>query len=154
MIRKIAVLATLLIALQSPLGWGQDIAALLQQMKFTSMELLIYTDQLQRFEKTACSSSVVSNYTVASAQQQLLAQLRPEHRPEFQQWFESEQLIRLLHENQAGVEALLGPQRLLGGDRNLDPQQRAACHELGAVFQNNYLQTQQDMQLLLERYLQ
>tara|TARA_R110002167_G_scaffold52042_6_gene150574 strand:- start:3194 stop:3655 length:462 start_codon:yes stop_codon:yes gene_type:complete len=140
--------------LASSLSWGQASTGLLEQLKFAAVELLIYTDQLQRFERTACNSSVVSNYASEVARQQLLRQLRSEHRAEFQQLFESAQVAQLLQENKAGIEALLGPQRLLGGDRNLDPKQRAACQELGEVFQDNYLQTQQDLQLLFDQYSQ
>ncbi|MEH6824664.1 MAG: hypothetical protein V7629_12215 [Motiliproteus sp.] len=149
---SLARLSLLSVLLLPQLSWGQASAALLERLKFTSVELLIYTDQLQRFERTACSDTVVSNYTLGSAKQKLLSQLNPEHRAEFEQLFGSEQIAQLLRENKAGVESMLGPQRLLGGDKNLDEQQRAACRELGEVFQNNYLQTRQDLQQLFDQY--
>lgn len=150
--RLIYGLSALSVLLLSQLSWGQASAALIERLKFTSVELLIYTDQLQRFERTACSANVVSNYAQDSARQQLLSQLNPEHRAEFEQLFGSQQIALLLRENKAGVETMLGPQRLLGGDKNLNEQQRTACRELGAVFQDNYLQTQQDLQLLFDQY--
>lgn len=147
-----AQLLLLLLALgPSQPSWALS-APLLEQLKLTAVELLIYTDQLQRFERTACSASVVSNYGVAEAQQQLLSQLKPEHRAEFEQLFGSEQLALLLQENKVGVDALLGPERLLGGGNNHNPQQDATCRELGERFQENYLQTRQELQQLLDQY--
>ncbi|MEH6472615.1 MAG: hypothetical protein V7752_15330 [Halopseudomonas sp.] len=155
MMRRGLLLLSLSSCLLSSLSWGgQGADSLLERLKFTSVELLIYTDQLQLFEGTRCTANVVSHYDVGATRQQLLARLDVNHRAEFEQLLESEQVSLLLSENKSGVEAMLGPQQLLGGDGQLDQQQRAACLELGGVFQANYLQTQQDLEMLFKQYLQ
>jgi hypothetical protein len=152
------LLCGLLTLLNGGYSWGQiteqRTSPLLEQLKFTAVELLIYTDQLQRFEGTHCRVSVSSNYNLTIARRQLLAQLKSEHRTEFEQLFNSAQVARLLTENRVGIEATLGPKRPMAGPSSLNPQQRAACQELAAVFQNNYLQTRADLQQLLDRYQQ
>lgn len=125
--------------------------ALLEQLKFTAVELLIYTDQLSKFDGTRCSKQAVSSYSLVATQQRLLSEIDETDRPTFQALFDSAQVSQLLAENSAGIEAMLGPQQLLSSG-SMTEQQQQACRELAAVFQDNYLQTEQDWRRLLKRY--
>lgn len=133
-------------------SWAQSPSPLIEQLKFTAVELLIYTDQLQRFEGTRCRTGVISHYNRVATQEQLLEQLKPEHREPFKQLFSSALINQLLVENGRGIEAMLGPQQVLTGPASLNPKQRAECRQMAAVFQDNYLQTEADLQQLFERY--
>ncbi len=158
--RWLMLISGLLALLSGAYSWGQNTeqsasqssVPLIEQLKFAAVEVLVYTDQLRRFEGTRCRTSVLSNYDIVAAQQRLLAQLNPLHRQQFEQLFSSAQIKRLLTENGSGIEAMLGPQQLLGGGEALNAEQQAACRELGSVFQDNYLQSQADLQQLLSRY--
>jgi hypothetical protein len=130
---------------------AQDNPMLLEQLKFTAVELLIYTDQLRKFDGTRCSNQAVSSYSLAETQQRLLQRLKPADRSAFSELFESDKVSSLLAENSAGIEAMLGPQLLLKGDA-LSAEQLRSCQELGAIFQSNYLQTEQDLERLLQQY--
>ena len=50
MTRRVWLSLSLVGCMLSPLSWGQGADSLFERLKFTSVELLIYTDQLQQFE--------------------------------------------------------------------------------------------------------
>lgn len=142
----------LLLLIGLPFNATAEKAALINQLKFTITEYLIYTDQLQKLEQSACGHSTASSSRVETTQEALLAPLTPADRQEVKAMIDSPMLAALLKENTQGITSLLGVQDITQPPGSQSEQQRKTCTEYRLIFQQNLDATRADLNQLWQAY--
>ncbi|HEY5717011.1 MAG TPA: hypothetical protein VIS52_00860 [Motiliproteus sp.] len=129
---------------------GASPAQLWQQIEFTATEVLIYTDQLQKLDATACSASPVSQHSTAATRAELLQLLPEADRQRLDALFASPMVQTLLQENSDGIRSMLGHEQVAGGAPS--EKLRNACLELSLSFSENQRQAREELEQLIGAY--
>ncbi|WP_207063095.1 hypothetical protein [Motiliproteus sp. SC1-56] len=152
MTKNMLATTALFVCLTANTANAQAQPSVLEQLRFLSVEYLIYTDQLQKLDATPCGASAASPHNLEAARRWLLDRLREEHRAGFEALFQSPQVQQLLEENSRGIASLLGAPGLVGLNQSLNERQRQACQEFSLVFQDNLAATREELDTLLKAY--